>query len=437
MKSSYVLILLSLVFTISVLAIVPSASSGVTIVEPTPGQAFSAGQPLVLVVKAPGYVGQQVTVNVYNPGNSLVYTNVFQIPSNGVLNVTLFTWPTTTSKEFVPGNYTIIVLVGSSAGAAVTVYWAPGIAHIVATVINGQTGMPMPGVPVNVYNVSNGMLLGSGITNSQGVANITIVAIPHQVETVKVIAMPSGYPPQGVELTITGPGVYSVTIKVYPTALQIFVVSVYQQGIEIAQSPLAISVYEGEPFYVIVDAVYEGTPVTTANVTATLTIGNMNMTATGTSIGNGEYNITFTVPSYNVTLNGVLKIVATYKGVESNVITLPVLAEPNTQAEIATLQKDFQTLYITVEKLNKTLTTLSTELSTLSSQLNSTNAKLNSLSSQLSSLQSQMSSLSSEISTLQSQLSGSTNMIYAALGISIVALILAIVALVYVLRKIS
>ena len=437
MKSSYVLILLSLTFVISVLAIVPSASSGVTIVEPTPGKAFSAGQPLVLVVKAPGYVGQQVTVNVYNPGNSLVYTNVFQIPSSGVLNVTLFTWPATTSKEFVPGNYTIIVLVGSSAGAAVTVYWAPGIAYIVATVINGQTGMPMPGVPVDVYNVSNGMLLGSGVTNSQGVANISIIAIPHQVETVKVVAMPSGYPPQGVEITVTGPGVYSVTIKVYPSALQIAVVSVYQQGVEIAQTPLAISVYEGEPFYVIVQAYYEGTPVSTASVVANLTIGNMTMTATGTSIGNGEYNITFTVPSYNVMLDGVLKIVATYKGVKSNVITLAVSAEPNTPAEIAALQKEVNNLYNITTQLNKTVTTLGNELNNLSKQLNSTNSKINSLSSQLSTLQSQLSSLSSEISTLQSQLSGSTNMIYAALGISIVALILAIVALVYVLRKIS
>ena len=440
MKVSYLLLLLSITLAISVLAVVPTASGGVIIVSPTPGQHFTAGQNLDLVVKAPGYAGQQVTVNVYNPGGSLAYTNVFEIPSSGVLNVTLFTWPSTITSSFTPGNYTVVVLVGSSASASVTVYWAPGIAYVVATVVNGQTGTPLGGVPVSVYNASNNVLLGSGITNMNGVANISIVALPNHVETVKVVAMPSGYPPQGVTTTITGPGVYSVTIKVYPTALQLVPVEVIQSGKVTAESPQSITVYEGVPVTIVVATYYQGSPVSNAQVNATVTYGNMTMEVTGTPIGNGEYNITFTVPSQTTPLNGQVSVAATYNGVKSNTLTLSLSAVPNTQslqAQIDNLTTTVNKLQTTVNQLIANLTKVQTQLANVTSQLNSVSSQMSSLSSQLSSLQSKMNTLSSQISQLQSQLSSSSNMVYAALGISIVALIIAIVALVYVLRKIS
>lgn len=440
MKVSYLLLLLSVTLAISVLAIVPSASGGVTIVSPTQGQHFSAGQSLVLVVKAPNYAGQQVTVYVYNPGGSQVYTNVFEIPSNGVLNVTLFNWPSTTSSSFIPGNYTIVVLVGSSASASVTVYWAPGIAYIVAHVVNGETNTPMAGVPVNVYNASNGALLGSGITNANGVANISIVALPDHVETVKVLAMPAGYPAQGVTTTVTGPGVYSVTIKVYPTPVQLEAVEVIQSGRVTAESPQAITVVEGVPVTLVVAVYYQGSPASGATVTANVTYGNTTTQVTGTPIGNGEYNITFTVPSENIPLGGQVTVIATYNGVKSNTLTLSLSAIPNIQSlqtEISTLNSTVITLSKTVSTLNNSLAKVQSQLANVTSQLASVSSQMSSLSSQISSLQSKMNALSSQMSQLQSQLTSTSNMVYAALGISIVALIIAIVALVYVLRKIS
>ena len=440
MKVSYLLILLSLTLVVSVLTVVPTAAGGVTIISPTSGQRFSAGQDLVLVVNAPGYAGQTVTVYVYNPGGSQVYTNVFQVPSSGVLNVTLFKWPSAITSSYVPGNYTIVVLVGSTASASVTVYWAPGIAYIVATVINGQTGAPMGGVPVNVYNASNNALLGSGITNVNGVANISIVALPNQVETVKVVAMPSGYPAQGVTATVTGPGVYSVTIKVYPSALQLVAVEVLQSGKVTSVTPQSISVTEGVPVTLIVASYYQGSPVNNAQVIANVTYGNKSVKVTGTPIGNGQYNITFTVPSSDVPLDGQVSVVATYNGVTSNTLTLALHAIPNTQSlqsQINNLNASVSTLTNTVKQLNANLTKVQAQLANVTSQLNSVSSQMSSLSSQISGLQSKMNTLSSQISQLQSQLASSSNMVYAALGISIVALIIAIVALVYVLRKIS
>ena len=440
MKVSYLLLLLSVTLAVSVLAVVPTASGGVTIVSPTMGQHFSAGQNLVLVVNAPGYVGQTVTVYVYNPGGSEVYTNVFQVPSSGVLNVTLFTWPSTTSSSYTPGNYTIVVLVGSSASASVTVYWAPGIAYIVAHVVNGETGAPLASVPVNVYNASNGALLGSGITNANGVANISIVALPNHVETVKVVAMPSGYPAQGVTTTVTGPGVYSVTIKVYPTAVQLEAVEVIQSGKVTAESPQSITVVEGIPVTLVVAVNYQGSPASGATVTANVTYGNVTTQVTGTPIGNGEYNITFTVPSGSTPLGGQVSVIATYNGIKSNTLTLSLSAIPNTQSmqnELNTLNSTVITLSKTVGQLNTSLTKVQTQLANVTSQLSSVSSQMSSLSSQISSLQSKMNTLSSQMSQLQSQLASSSNMVYAALGISIVALIIAIVALVYVLRKIS
>jgi flagellin-like hook-associated protein FlgL len=410
---------------------------GITILSPTQGQSFSAGQPLVLVVNATGYAGQVATVYVYNPGDSIVYSGAFQVPSNGILNATLFDWPATTSGKFPAGTYTIVVLIGSVAAASVQVYWAPGIANLVVTVVNGQTGLPLPNAPVSVYNASSNMLLASGITNSSGMVTLHVVAIPNVSETLKIIATPQGYPPQGVLYTIKGPGTYAITLKVYPTSLALNVLGAYIGTVQVAPAqPSSVTASEGEPLSLIVQATYEGSPASNATVSATMQIGGTNVTGTVVPVGNGVFNVTFMVPSVGVPLSGYIVVTASYKGSTAQ-LNVPVVAQVNYGTYLNNISSSVAQVNKTVAALQEELSAFNTTVTNVQKQLQSLSTQLSSLNSSIAGLSSKLNQLSSQVSSLSSQLSSSQNMIYAGLIVGIIALIIAIVALVMVLRKIS
>jgi hypothetical protein len=432
------LVVLLLVVTPAVsLAIASASIGGITIISPTQGQTFSAGQPLVLVVNATSYAGQVATVYVYNPGNSIVYTDTFQVPSNGILNVTLFDWPATTSGKFPAGTYTIVVLIGSAAAASVQVYWAPGIANIVVTVVNGQTGLPLPNAPVNVYNASSNMLLASGITNSSGMVTLHVVAVPNVSETLKIVTMPQGYPPQGVLYTIKGPGSYSVTLRVYPTPLVLNVLGAYIGTVQVAPAqPSSVTTSEGEPLSLIVQATYEGSAASNADISATMQIGGTNVTGTVVPVGNGVFNVTFMVPSVGVPLSGYIMLTASYMGSTAQ-LSIPVVAQVNYGTYLNNISSSVAQVNKTVSTLQKELSAFNTTVTNVQEQLKSLSTQMSSLNSSIASLSSQLNQLSSQVSSLSSQLSSSQNMIYAGLIVGIIALIIAIVALVMVLRKIS
>jgi len=434
--SALVILLLVVIPAISI-AIASASIGGITILSPTQGQSFSAGQPLVLVVNATGYAGQVATVYVYNPGDSIVYSGAFQVPSNGILNATLFDWPATTSGKFPTGTYTIVVLIGSAAAASVQVYWAPGIANIVVTVVNGQTGLPLPNAPVSVYNASSNTLLASGITNSSGMVTLHVVAIPNVSETLKIIAMPQGYPPQGVLYTIKGPGTYAVTLKVYPTSLALNVLGAYIGTVQVAPAqPSSVTASEGEPLSLIVQATYEGSPASNATVSATMQIGGTEVTGTVVPVGNGVFNVTFMVPSVGVPLSGYIVVTASYEGSTAQ-LNMPVVAQVNYGTYLNNISSSVAQVNETVAALQKELSAFNTTVTNVQKQLQSLSTQLSSLNSSIASLSSQMNQLSSQVSSLSSQLSSSHNMIYAGLIVGIIALIIAIVALVMVLRKIS
>jgi flagellin-like hook-associated protein FlgL len=435
--ASALLILLLVVIPAISLAIASASIGGITILSPTQGQSFSAGQPLVLVVNATGYAGQVATVYVYNPGDSIVYSNTFQVPSNGILNATLFNWPATTSGKFPAGTYTIVVLIGSAAAASVQVYWAPGIANIVVTVVNGQTGLPLPNAPVSVYNASSNMLLASGITNSSGMVTLHAVAVPNVTETLKIIAMPQGYPPQGVLYTVKGPGTYAVTLKVYPTSLALNVLGAYIGTVQVAPAqPSSVTASEGEPLSLIVQATYEGSPASNATVSATMQIGGTEVTGTVVPVGNGVFNVTFMVPSVGVPLSGYIVVTASYKGSTAQ-LNVPVVAQVNYGTYLNNISSSVAQVNKTVAALQKELSAFNTTVTNVQKQLQSLSTQLSSLNSSIASLSSQLNQLSSQVSSLSSQLSSSQNMVYAGLIVGIIALIIAIVALVMVLRKIS
>jgi outer membrane murein-binding lipoprotein Lpp len=435
--ASALLILLLVVIPAISLAIVSASIGGITILSPTQGQSFSAGQPLVLVVNATGYAGQVATVYVYNPGDSIVYSGAFQVPSNGILNATLFNWPATTSGKFPAGTYTIVVLIGSAAAASVQVYWAPGIANLVVTVVNGQTGLPLPNAPVNVYNASNNMLLASGITNSSGMVTLHVVAIPNVSETLKIIATPQGYPPQGVLYTIKGPGTYAITLKVYPTSLALNVLGAYIGTVQVAPAqPSSVTASEGEPLSLIVQATYEGSPASNATVSATMQIGGTNVTGTVVPVGNGVFNVTFMVPSVGVPLSGYIVVTASYKGSTAQ-LNVPVVAQVNYGTYLNNISSSVAQVNKTVAALQKELSAFNTTVTSVQKQLQSLSTQLSSLNSSIAGLSSKLNQLSSQVSSLSSQLSSSQNMVYAGLIVGIIALIIAIVALVMVLRKIS
>jgi len=435
--ASALAILLLVVIPAISMAIASASIGGITILSPTQGQTFSAGQPLVLVVNATGYAGQVATVYVYNPGNSIVYSGAFQVPSNGILNVTLFNWPATTSGKFPAGTYTIVVLIGSAAAASVQVYWAPGIANIVVTVVNGQTGLPLPNAPVSVYNASSNMLLASGITNSSGMVTLHVVAIPNVSETLRIVAMPQGYPPQGVLYTVNGPGTYAITLKVYPTQLLLNVLGAYIGTVQVAPAqPSSVTASEGEPLSLIVQATYEGSPASDATISATMQIGGTDVTGKVVPVGNGVFNVTFMVPSVGVPLSGYIVVTASYKGSNAQ-LNMPVVAQVNYGTYLNNISSSVAQVNKTVAALQKELSAFNTTVTNVQKQLRSLSTQLSSLNSSIASLSSQLNQLSSQVSSLSSQLSSSQNMIYAGLVVGIIALIIAIVALVMVLRKIS
>jgi len=435
--ASTLLILLLVVIPAISLAIVSASIGGITILSPTQGQSFSAGQPLVLVVNATGYAGQVATVYVYNPGDSIVYSGAFQVPSNGILNATLFNWPATTSGKFPAGTYTIVVLIGSVAAASVQVYWAPGIANLVVTVVNGQTGLPLPNAPVSVYNASSNTLLASGITNSSGMVTLHVVAVPNVSETLKIIATPQGYPPQRVLYTVKGPGTYAITLKVYPTSLALNVLGAYIGTVQIAPAqPSSVTASEGEPLSLIVQATYEGSPASNATVSATMQIGGTNVTGTVVPVGNGVFNVTFVVPSVGVPLSGYIVVTASYKGSTAQ-LNVPIVAQVNYGTYLNNISSSVAQVNKTVAALQKELSAFNTTVTNVQKQLQSLSTQLSSLNSSIAGLSSKLNQLSSQVSSLSSQLSSSQNMIYAGLIVGIIALIIAIVALVMVLRKIS
>ena len=435
--ASALAILLLVVIPAISMAIASASIGGITILSPTQGQTFSAGQPLVLVVNATGYAGQVATVYVYNPGNSIVYSGAFQVPSNGILNATLFNWPATTSGKFPAGTYTIVVLIGSAAAASVQVYWAPGIANIVVTVVNGQTGLPMPNAPVSVYNASSNMLLASGITNSSGMVTLHVVAIPNVSETLRIVAMPQGYPPQGVLYTVNGPGTYAITLKVYPTQLLLNVLGAYIGTVQVAPAqPSSVTASEGEPLSLIVQATYEGSPASDATISATMQIGGTDVTGKVVPVGNGVFNVTFMVPSVGVPLSGYIVVTASYKGSNAQ-LNMPVVAQVNYGTYLNNISSSVAQVNKTVAALQKELSAFNTTVTNVQKQLRSLSTQLSSLNSSIASLSSQMNQLSSQVSSLSSQISSGQNMIYAGLIVGVIALIIAIVALVMVLRKIS
>lgn len=435
--ASALLILLLVVIPAISLAIASASIGGITILSPTQGQSFTAGQPLVLVVNATGYAGQVATVYVYNPGDSIVYSGAFQVPSNGILNATLFNWPATTSGKFPAGTYTIVVLIGSAAAASVQVYWAPGIANIVVTVVNGQTGLPLPNAPVSVYNASSNMLLASGITNSSGMVTLHVVAIPNVSETLKIVATPQGYPPQGVLYTVKGPGTYAVTLKVYPTSLALNVLGAYIGTVQVAPAQTSsVTASEGEPLSLIVQTTYEGSPASNATVSATMQIGGTNVTGTVVPVGNGVFNVTFMVPSVGVPLSGYIVVTASYKGSTAQ-LNVPVVAQVNYGTYLNNISSSVAQVNKTVAALQEELSAFNTTVTSVQKQLQSLSSQLSSLNSSIAGLSSKLNQLSSQVSSLSSQLSSSQNMVYAGLIVGIIALIIAIVALVMVLRKIS
>ncbi|MGC9104870.1 MAG: hypothetical protein ACP5HQ_00335 [Thermoprotei archaeon] len=427
-----ILVLAGLVPIVSVGASV----GGVQIISPVNGQSFTAGQKLVLTVNATAYAGQVATVYVYNPGNAIVYTNNFQIPANGLLNATLFPWPNTTSGKFPVGYYTIVVLVGSQAAASVQVYWAPGVANVVVTVVNGLTGVPIPNVPVVATNSTSSALVSSGVTNASGMVTLQVPAAPGVTATFRVVASPQGYSPQGTLVTVTGPGTYYVTLKVYPGTLVLTPVSVYVNGVPAGSQPTSVTALAGASLSVVVQASYRGSPVGGAAISGVLYIGNSTVTGSVTSLGNGLYNVTFNVPNAAVPTSGQIVIKGTYEG-SSAQVALPVSVMPNYGVQISSLNASLATL-------GKQLASLTQSLQSLNSTLSSTQAKISSLSSQMaalnssiSTLNSQISQLSSQVSSLSSELKSSQGLMYAGLIVGIIALIIAIVALILVLRKIS
>ena len=435
--ASALLILLLVVIPAISLAIASASIGGITILSPTQGQSFSAGQPLVLVVNATGYAGQVATVYVYNPGNSIVYANVSQVPSSGILNVTLFYWPSTTSGKYPAGNYTIDVLIGSAAAASVQVYWAPGVANIVVTVVNGQTGQPLPNAPVNVYNASSNVLLASGITNSSGVVTLDVAAVPNVSETLRIEAMPQGLPSQEVLYTVKGPGTYPVTLKVYPTPLELNVQGAYIGTVQVAPAqPSSVTALEGEPLSLIVQATYEGSPASNAAVSATMQIGGTNVTGKVVPVGNGVFNVTFMVPSVGVPLIGYVVVTASYQG-STTQLNIPVVAQVNYGTYLNNISSSVAQVNKTVATLQEELSAFNTTVTSVQKQLQSLSTQLSSLNSSIAGLSSKLNQLSSQVSSLSSQLSSSQDMIYAGLIVGIIALIIAIVALVMVLRKIS
>ncbi|QKQ99442.1 alpha-2-macroglobulin [Metallosphaera tengchongensis] len=416
MKYSFLPLVLLVLIASPLLAL--SAATTITV---TTQPVYHPGQTVFIEGTAPA--NTQVGVTIYNPQGKAVFSNVTTSNANGVYSLKAFTFPSQATTTLPYGTYT--VQVGTSTGFtnSTTFQFLPLTATVRVLVVNPQ-GVPVSGATVTADSVS-------ATTNSSGVA---VLSLPTGNYTLKVVP-PSPYAPTSESISVVAPNMYSFTVTVQIQELSLTVVKAVSPNVNLQDltSGTGITMTGGTTLTIWSTVTFAGAPISTATVIAMY--NGTNYTAT---YMNGYYVVNISVP--NVQYETDLILTASYSGMTSTPVVLPLTVNLNEQKVIESLNATVTSLSQQVTSLSSTVSSLSSTVSSLSSTVSSLSTTLGKLNSTLGSLQQSVSTLSSEYTTLNSKvnaLSGLSGTVDIALAVSIIAIIISIVVLILLFRKVS
>jgi len=357
-----------------------------------------------------------VGVTIYNPQGKAVYSNTTTSNANGIYTLKAFTFPSQPTAILPFGTYTVVVGTSTGFTNSTTFQFSPLTATVNVLVVNPQ-GIPVSGATVTADGQT-------AVTNSSGQATISLATGNY---TLKVIP-PAPYSPATQTISVVALQTYSfkITVQIQQLALQVVSATSPNVNLKDLSSGTGITVVGGTTLTVESVVTFAGQPVSTATVTAQFNGTMYNFTYT-----NGMYVLTLTMP--NVQYESDLVITATYAGMTSNTVTLPVTVNQNTEALISQLES-------LVNSLSQNISSLTSTVNSLTSTVNSLKTSISTLNSSVAGLQGSVSTLNSEYNTLNSRvnaLSGLSGTVDIALAVSIIAIIISIVVLILVFRKIS
>ena len=397
------------------LALVPMALAGTsTPITVTTQPVYHPGQTVFIEgTTAPNTL---VGVTIYNPQGKAVYSNTTTSNANGIYTLKAFTFPSQPTAILPFGTYTVVVGTSTGFTNSTTFQFSPLTATVNVLVVNPQ-GIPVSGATVTADGQT-------AVTNSSGQATISLATGNY---TLKVIP-PAPYSPATQTISVVAPQTYSfkITVQIQELAIQVVSATSPNDNLKDLTSGTGITVVGGTNLTVESVVTFAGQPVSTALVTAQFNGTMYNFTYT-----NGMYVLTLTMP--NVQYESDLVITATYAGMTSNTVTLPVTVNQNTEALISQLES-------LVNSLSQNISSLTSTVNSLTSTVNSLKASISTLNSSVAGLQGSVSTLNSEYNTLNSRvnaLSGLSGTVDIALAVSIIAIIISIVVLILVFRKIS
>jgi hypothetical protein len=454
-------------------------SNGVTFYSPsTNGQVYHYGQTLYLNASAGSqYANQPVTITITTPSGVNVNLPPAQTNAQGFVIETLGTFGQ--GQLSTPGTYTIAVSVeapsplGTKTGVIQVVY-VPAQATVTIEVLNGETGVPLSGAMVYLYNTTNGVhkLITEGTTGAAGTVTFSVISF-NFTQTFQAVAVYSGFVNNSVTFSIVGNQSVTEVIKLYPAVLSIIPIIVMQNGTVVdagnINAPLtSVVVTQGIPASIIAKVEFAGMPISNATVQASSAYPSLVKVLSVSPITSGpyagDYNITIEAMVVNTTsapYEVALSINASYMSLTQSV-SVSVQAYYNSlaylqhsieliQTEINLLNTDIETLNtsinsltISLSSLNQSITTVTKEVNTLNQELTTVNqtasglsGTVNSLKTSLDTLSTDLSSLNTTVNQLKSQVNGILPLVYGGIIAGILGLIVAIIAIVLVYRKIS
>ena len=454
-------------------------SNGITFYSPsTNGQVYHYGQTLYLNASAGSqYANQPVTITITTPSGVNVDLPPAQTNAQGFVIETLGTFGQ--GQLSAPGTYTISVSVQAPSPLAtktgvIQVVYVPAQATVTIEVLNGETGVPLSGAMVYLYNTTSGIhkLITEGTTGAAGTVTFSVISF-NITQTFQAVAMYSGFVNNSVTFSIVGNQSVTEVIKLYPAVLSIIPIVAMQNGTVVdagnINTPLtSVVVTQGIPASIVVKVEFAGMPISNATVQASSAYPSLVKVLSVSPITSGpyagDYNITIEAMVVNTTsapYEVALSINASYMSFTQSV-SVSVQAYYNLlailQHSIEQIQIDINSLYKDIEilntsinslttslsSLNQSLTTVTNEVNTLNKDLTTVNqtasglgGTVNSLKTSINTLSSDLSSLNNTVNQLKSQVNGILPLVYGGIIAGILGLIVAIIAIVLVYRKIS
>ena len=439
MKNTFVSILLSLTFLLSlgsVLSIASLTQGPITIISPAPNQHYVPGQPLIVDFSSPNYPNTGVTVNLENSTGGIITQKVGSTDAHGNFNATLLIWPFPQQKygqiQIVPGNYTVVIALGNVYTASISVSFSYPQKTIVVTVLDALTKAPIAGATVSAINASapSSFPAVTATTSSSGTATLQVPAVPGVSNSYKVTVTAPGYSTNTTVVTLPASvNTTSITVYLSPTTLLAKVIAYQVNGQNVVTSP-PYTTAQGK---VIVLQPLFGYVGETVSVILKVTVGTSPVlafvqgyigtsTITAVAEGGGIYNLTFTIPTFingSIASEGTLLVNVTYQSQTVNLL-VPVLATYNFQSQIAALQAQIKNLTAQISALNAELASLRNNItllnSTFTAMVNSLKTQIASLNNTVNSLNSTVMSLQSSIASLKTQIASLNNTVSSLSG---------------------